>query len=156
MLPNRFHERLFRALGADPVVTDLRDGIAMLRSGELDAQENPLGNFLAYGLNEIHPHLTMTAHVFGVRGIYASAEQIGSWPDGLIAVFAEAAESAIVAQRREAAAWEAKIRADLPGAGVRVIDLSRDELSQFKEVGEKVVAAAAVELDPEVLGLLSG
>ena len=58
--------------------TDLRDGIAMLVSGELDAQENPLANFVAYGIERLHPHLSLTAHVYGARGVYASARQLAT------------------------------------------------------------------------------
>ena len=151
--PNWAHEHLFRALGAEPVVTDLRDGIAMLVSGELDAQENPLANFVAYGIQALHPHLSLTAHVYGARGVYASARQLATWPAAWVDLLRDVVREAIAAQRREAEAAELRLAAELRAAGVAVLALSPGELARFEEVARPTLDAAADQLDPELVAL---
>ena len=48
-----------------------RQGIQMISSLEVDAQENPLANTVAYGVYWVHRHITMTGHLYGARGLFA-------------------------------------------------------------------------------------
>jgi TRAP-type C4-dicarboxylate transport system substrate-binding protein len=152
--PNWIHEELFRALGAEPVCTDLSDGIAMLKSGELDAQENPLANVVAYGLEEVHRHVSLTGHVYGARGVYASARQLDGWPDEARDSLAQAAAAAIAQQRAAAEQAELDLQASLTRRGTRIIELSEDELGAFRSVAAPVVAAARRQFDDELWSLL--
>ncbi|MPZ87594.1 MAG: hypothetical protein GEU81_05860 [Nitriliruptorales bacterium] len=149
--PSWVHERLFRALGAEPVQTDLREGIAMLRSGELDAQENPFANFVTYRVHEVHPHVTLTGHVYGARGVYASAERLRDWPDDAIEVLRGAVAAAVSQQRAAAARKEEELRAWLVEQGTRIIALSAEEQGAFREVAEPVLAEAVRQFDTELL-----
>ena len=152
--PNWAHEAYFRALGAEPVCNDLRDGIAMLIAGELDAQENPFANFVAYGVHTVHPYVTLTGHVYGARGVYASARQLEEWPDEAIAVLESAARVAILQQRDAAARKERELRAWLAAQGTRITELSEDEQQAFRAVAEPVLAEARGRFDPELWALL--
>ena len=154
--PNWAHEQLFRALGAEPVCNDLREGIAMLTSGELDAQENPFANFVAYGIDKLHPHVTLTGHVYGARGVYASAHQLRDWPDQARDVLATAVNAAIEQQRASAVRKEAELRERLAAGGTRIIALTDDELAAFRAVADPVLAQAHERLDDALWGLLDG
>jgi TRAP-type C4-dicarboxylate transport system substrate-binding protein len=152
--PNWAHEALFRALGAEPVCNDLRDGIAMLMSGELDAQENPFANFVAYGVHEIHPHVTMTGHAYGARGVYASTAQLQGWTPRARDVLQAAVAAAVAQQRADAAATEAELRDRLTGQGTRILELSDDERAAFRAAAEPVLRRARAEIDDELWALL--
>ena len=152
--PNRAHEAYFRALGAEPVCNDLREGIAMLMSGELDAQENPFANFVAYGVHTIHPHVTLTGHIYGARGVYASAAQLADWAPGAREVLGDAVAAAVVQQRVDAARTEAELREQLAAGGTRIIELGDDEHAAFRAVAEPVLRRARAEIDEELWGLL--
>ena len=152
--PNWAHEAMFRALGAEPVCNDLRDGIAMLKSGELDAQENPFANFVAYGVHEIHPHVTLTGHAYGARGVYASAVQLADWTPRAREVLQGAVAAAIAQQRADAAATEAELRDRLAGEGTRIIELSDSEHAAFRAVAGPVLRRARAEVDDELWALL--
>jgi TRAP-type transport system periplasmic protein len=152
--PNWAHERLFRELGADPVANDLRAGIAMLQSGELDAQENPFANFVAYGIHELHPYVTLTGHVYGARGVYASARQLREWADADLEVLQSAVAAAIVEQRTAAHRVETELRESLTARGTKIRALTDDEAAAFRAAAAPVVAAAAERLGPEPLTLV--
>lgn len=152
--PNWAHEQFFRALGAEPVCNDLREGIALLKSGELDAQENPFANFVAYGIDKVHPHVTLTGHVYGARGVYASAQQLREWPDHARAVLAGAVTAAVGQQRAAAALKEVELRERLAAGGTRIVTLTDNELAAFRAVAGLVLVQARERLDDELWALL--
>jgi TRAP-type transport system periplasmic protein len=152
--PNWAHEQYFRLLGAEPVPTDLRDGIARLRSGELDAQENPFANFVTYGVHEVHPHVTLTAHVYGARGVYASAAQLRRWTGDEICALSDAVSAAIAQQRGEAARKEEELQATLREAGTEIVELGEDELDAFRDAAKPVLDAARAEFGRELFDLI--
>lgn len=154
--PSWAHEQFFRALGAEPVCNDLREGLAMLKSGELDAQENPFANFVAYGLHTVHPHVTLTGHLYGARGVYASAQQLRSWSDEAREVLDRAVATAVKQQRDAAARKEVELRAWLAGRGTRIIELDDDGRAAFRAVAGSVLEEVRNEFDDELWSLLGG
>ena len=76
--PSPIHRRAFELLGAVPVPTDLRDLLPAIAEGRVDAHENPLENIHAYGVHRHHPFVSLTAHVYGVRGLYVNAAALRS------------------------------------------------------------------------------
>jgi TRAP-type C4-dicarboxylate transport system substrate-binding protein len=152
--PNWAHEEFFRALGTEPVCNDLREGIAMLLSGELDAQENPFANFVAYGVHTVHPHVTLTGHIYGARGVYASAEQLRTWPPHAREALVGAVEVAVRQQRAAAARKEIELRDWLAGRGTRIVELTGDEHAAFRAVAEPVLQRARTTIDDELWALL--
>jgi len=152
--PNWIHEEFFRALGAEPKCTDLSEGIAMLKSGELDAQENPLANVVAYGLEQVHKHVTLTGHVYGARGVYASARQLERWPEEARALLEDAVAAAIEQQRAEAERAELELRESLTNGGTVILELQDDQRTAFRAVAAPVVAKARAQYGEELWGLL--
>jgi len=89
---------LFPVLGARAVVSPYGEIVETLRSGLVDAQENPLPTVLSLGIHELTPFINMTGHIVDGQAIMASR----SWwrraavedRDLLSEVFAAAAEGA--------------------------------------------------------------
>ena len=152
--PSWAHESYFRALGAVPVCTDLREGIEMLRAGAVDAQENPLANFVTYGIHRLHPHLTLTAHAFGARGLYASALVLAGWPEEHRRALAQAATQAAREQRTAARRSDLDLKAWLEGAGCLVVELTDDQRSAFEEAAQPVLARTRERLEPRLFDLV--
>ena len=61
-LDNAMHQAFFRRLGFEPVFIDVKDLIAAVADGTVDAQENPLTNILNFELHRHHPFVSLTAH----------------------------------------------------------------------------------------------
>lgn len=129
--PSRIHERMAELWGAIPVPTDLADGIAMLKAGQVDAQENPFANSFAYGITSLHRFVTMTGHVYGARGIYANRATVNAWPADLSEVMRNAVRQAITAQRVDAAELEASYRRAWEANGGEVVELTAAERAEF-------------------------
>lgn len=152
--PNWAHEDLIRELGGEPVRTDLRDGARMLIAGELDAQENPFANFVAYGMATVHPHVSMTGHVYGARGLYASRRQLAEWPEHAVDALRRACRAAVLQQREEAAQKELELRRELEAEGLRILDLTEDEMALFRAAAVPVLAKARERFSVELWDLL--
>jgi TRAP-type C4-dicarboxylate transport system substrate-binding protein len=152
--PNWAQERFFRALGTEPVCNDLREGIALLTSGALDAQENPLANFVTYGIAALHPHVTLTGHVYGARGVYASARQLSAWSPRARDVLHDAVATAVTQQRAAAARVEAVLRAQLSRDGTHIVALSDREHAAFRAVAEPVLEHAWTYFDEVIVRLV--
>ena len=79
-LANEDHQRVFRALGFEPKVIDVRDLKAAVHEGTVDAQENPLTNTYNFGLHTTHRYVTLTRHLLGVAMVLFNKEKVQSWP----------------------------------------------------------------------------
>jgi TRAP-type C4-dicarboxylate transport system substrate-binding protein len=152
--PNWAHERFFRALGSEPVCSDLREGIALLTSGALDAQENPLANFVTYGIADLHPHVTLTGHVYGARGVYASARQLSAWSPRARGVLHGAVAAAVTQQRAAAADTETELRHRLARDGTDIVELTAAEHAAFRAVAEPVLDHAWTHFDEVIVRLV--
>lgn len=149
--PSPIHQRMIELWGATPVPTDLKEGISLIASGGVDAQENPLSNTVAYGVDRHHPHITLTRHVYGARGVYANADQVRSWPAGLREVVAGAVRDAVTWQRRAAAEEEDGLVETLRRQGSAIVSLSDDELGAFAAPLRTLRAEIDAALPPNLL-----
>ena len=131
--PNETHVRTFALLGAEPVPVELREGIAMIESGEVNAQENPLANTATYGVAKYQKHITMSGHFYGARALLAHRESFDAWPARVREAVRAAIGCAIASQREAARAGERAIRRKLEEEGVRFVDLTSGERAAFAE-----------------------
>jgi TRAP-type C4-dicarboxylate transport system substrate-binding protein len=140
--PNAVHEELIRSWGAEPVAAELSDGIRMIKDLEVDAQENPLANTIAYGVDQVHDHVTMSGHLYGARGLWANRETMESLPQDLRDVVMHAGSSAIDVQRGEAAAREIEYRAGMERRGIEFVDLDAAEMAEFRRASAPAIDLA--------------
>ncbi len=154
--PNAAHSKTFRLLGAKPVEADLKQGIAMVEAGEVDAQENPLANAVTYNVHKHHRFFTMSAHFYGARGIFAHKESFDSWPAGIQAAMREAVREAVSFQRGAAGAGEVKIRKMLEEEGKEFVDLTAGERAAFAAEVSPVIEEARKRLGDGLFNLLGG
>jgi len=141
MQPNGIHEELIRCWGAIPVAVELSQAIQLIVTGGVDAQENPLANTVAYGVNEVHRFVTMTGHLYGARGLFANQAVYAALPEDLRAVVDEGVRLAIAAQREAAARTEERLRREMEADGIEFVDLDDCERGAFR-----LAAAPAVDL----------
>lgn len=142
MQPNVVHEELIRSWGAIPVAIELSAAIQLIIRLDVDAQENPLANTVAYGVDQVHPHVTMTGHLYGARGLFAHRPTWERLDQELRGVVEGAIRSAIDVQRKAAAEMETSLRAKMEGAGSEFVDLTDEERSAFVEASAPAIARA--------------
>lgn len=130
-LPSQMHARTYELLGAVPMVMDLKPAITGLTSGQIDAQENPFANTVAYGVHNLHRYHTMTGHIYLSRGLYCNRAAFESWPKTLQDAMTKSVREAVLMQREWAVREEEIAREAIEEAGGDVVELTPAERAVF-------------------------
>lgn len=151
--PNPYHEAMVKGWGAIPVPVELSEGIRLITRDEVDAQENPLANLVAYGVEKFHRYVTMTGHLYGARGLFANARRFRSLDPDWQQLVRESAREAVSHQRQLAQAAEARLRSRLEADGVGFVDLTASERKAFVDASQPAWDLARAELPAPLLAL---
>jgi len=154
LMPSQMHARTFAALGAVPFPCDLKEGLEAVRSGAVDAQENPFANTVTYGCHKVHHYVTLTNHCYMSRGLYLSRTAFEGWPERLRVAIQRAAREAIALQRELAVAEEETARKTLEAEGCEFVDLTADERAAFARAVKPLHDEARRRFGDEVFALL--
>ena len=150
-LNNKLYLEMMSAVGFETMTTDAAFLKKICASGEVDCQENPLTNILHFGLWECHPHVTMTAHIFGAGLFIANRATFATWPRPAQDAVMVAAREATLANRRYAADEDAICRVELEKKGTQFVDLTPEERARFRDAVADVVRPYREALDPAVV-----
>jgi TRAP-type C4-dicarboxylate transport system substrate-binding protein len=153
LMPSQMHARTFAALGAIPFPCDLKEGLEAVRTGAVDAQENPFANTVTYGCHKVHRYVTLTNHCYMSRGLYLSRAQYERWPEQLKAAIQRAAREAIALQREYAVAEEETARRTLEAEGCEFVELTADERAAFVRAVKPVHDEARTRFGEKVFAL---
>jgi len=154
MLPSEVHCRTFELLGAIPVPCDLKQALADIASGAVDAQENPLANTVTYGVHKLHRYHTLTGHFYLSRGIYANRAAVDGWPAELRDAMRAATREAVERQRSLAVEEETIARRGIEREGCEIIELSAREREAFVKTVRPMHDEARSRLGEAVFALV--
>ena len=154
VLPSKIQARTFELLGAAPQIMDLTEAIALVKSGGIDAQENPFANTVTYGVHNFHKFHTTTRHFYLSRPIFLNRAQFDAWPVKLQDAMRAAVRDAVEWQRGEAIEEDAQSRAAILAAGCEIIDPTADEMAQFARAVQPLIDDARSMYAPELMRLL--
>jgi TRAP-type transport system periplasmic protein len=155
-LDNRIYGETMAAMGLTPVVTDVKELREAVATGRVDAQENPLTNAVVFELFRHHPHLSMTAHLFGVVLLLANRGWLDALPRPLDAAVARAASAATAEQRRLAERQDVVALDRLRAEGVAVVAGDGLDLAGFRQACRGVVERERARLDPGLVAAYLG
>ena len=135
------HQAFFRRLGFDPAFVDVRDIVAAVENGTIDAQENPLTNTYNFGTHKHHRYITLSGHFFGMVLLLIQNDTFTGWPEHVQSAVIESVNVATQAQRDFAAAEDADIMAALGSLDNEIIDLTECERATFRDAVAPLLAA---------------
>ena len=153
VLPSAIHARTFELLGARPMPMDLSEAIDMIKSGDLDAQENPLSNTVTYGVHKFHRFHTLSSHFYISRPIFLNRMAFDGWPASLQAAMRTAVREAIAWQREFHESEEKEARKAIEAQGCEIVELTPDEQRPFAEAVSGLREQTGKALGPALLGL---
>jgi len=142
VLPSEVQKRTFELLGAEPMRLDLSEAIAMIKSGTLDAQENPLANTVTYGVHNFHKFHTLTYHFYISRPVFLHRATFDAWPDDLKRVMRAAVTEAVALQRQLAVEEDKASRKIITYAGCEIVDLGPKEHAAFVDAVQPLTVDA--------------
>lgn len=153
-LSSELHVRTFRMLGFEPVTLDVRELVAAVRSGEVDAQDNPLTNILNFGILDHHRWITLSGHFLGFAALLCHAPGYESWPAEVRAAVDAAAAAATRAQRAFAAAEDDAVLAKIDPDRNEIIHLTAEERAGFAAAVAPLVDEQRERFGAELIGHL--
>lgn len=153
-LSSAFHAEVFRAFGFEPVPLDVKDLVPSVRSGAVDAQDNPLTNIYRFGIHEHHRHITLSGHFFGAAGLLCHGATFDGWPARTREAVLESAAEAVQAQRRMAAEEDDAVLASLASEPVEIVRLDASERARFVAAVAPAVVRQRAALGAELVAQL--
>ena len=138
-LDSAIYRESLNALGFTAVTTDVSELKRVLKSGEVQAQENPLTNYNNFKIYENHPYVSLTGHFFGVLLLVCNRQ----WFDSLSAkqqhVVTAAAAMARQQQRTLAAQQDSALLTELAQRGVQIISSSDLDMGAMRSVTAHII-----------------
>jgi C4-dicarboxylate-binding protein DctP len=154
-LASELHQAVFARLGFEPVALDVKELLAAVRAGTVDAQDNSLTNVHLFEIYRQHRHLTLSGHFFGVAFLLCHAATYHGWPVEVRHAMAAAAREATATQRTLAAAEDGEALAKLERVGMEVARLTQADRAAFVEAVAPVAAEWRARLDPRLFDHLT-
>jgi C4-dicarboxylate-binding protein DctP len=150
-LASELHQAVFARLGFEPVALDVKDLLAAVRDGTIDAQDNSLTNVYNFEIYRQHRHLTLSAHFYGAAFLLSHAASYHGWSEEVRQAVEAAAREATTAQRALAAAEDGQVLARLEREGIAIVRPTVAERAAFAAAVAPVTADWRARLGPQPL-----
>jgi TRAP-type transport system periplasmic protein len=108
----------FAAFGAQPITTPANQIYDSLKSGRVDAQENPLAILQGFKIYEVVKYVSMTNHMWSGFNLMAHLATWKALPDDIKAVIERNAAKYVRQQREDQGRLNASLREDLAARGL--------------------------------------
>jgi TRAP-type C4-dicarboxylate transport system substrate-binding protein len=108
----------FKAFGAEPVTTPSNQIYGALKSGKVEAQENPLAILDGFKLYELVKYVSLTNHMWSGFNLMAHLATWQSVPDDIKAIIDRNVSTYVRRQREEQGKLNAGLRADFTRRGL--------------------------------------
>lgn len=128
------HMDAFKAMGANPTPMSFNEVYSALQQGVVDAQENPLGHIYSSRFYEVQDYLTLSGHVYSTHMVLTNPDFYASLEDSERELIDSALERAIDYQQEVIASEEQEQLAAIKAAGVKVVNLTPEELEKFQKI----------------------
>ena len=153
VLPSKVQTRTFELIGAVPMPMDLTQAIAMIKRGEIDAQENPLSNTVTYGVHKFHRFHSLTNHFYISRPIFVHRDTFDAWPQPVKSAMQTAVQDAVTFQRGLHEREEEEARQALASEGCEIAELTPAEHALFAAAVAPLREEAQAMFGKSLLGL---
>ncbi|WP_153768987.1 TRAP transporter substrate-binding protein [Labrenzia sp. CE80] len=147
------HQRVFKALGFDPMAIDVRDLPEAVANFRVDAQENPLTNIYNFDLHKTHRKITLTGHLLGVALVLFNRKTVESWPTEVREAVMSAVSEATRYQRQLAEEDDGICTKALVADGVKLIELTAPERAEFAKATRAEVEKTRQRFSSELIDL---
>jgi C4-dicarboxylate-binding protein DctP len=138
VMPNPILEAQFRAWGANAVPMDFSELYNALQQGVVDGQENPYQVIRMLKFWEIQSHVAVTNHGFIAYAVIGNKRWFNSLPNDIQEILVKAEREAAIKERVMQLEEEKDDRKQIEDQGMKIIDLSPDQLKEFRKVSQPV------------------
>lgn len=116
--PGQMIADTFKAFGAEPVTTPANQIYDSLKTGRVDAQENPLGTIEGFKLYELVKYVSLTNHMWSGFNLMSHLPTWQKLPDDIKTVIVRSATKYVRQQREDQGNLNARLRSDFATRGL--------------------------------------
>lgn len=139
VMPNAMFQDTFVSLGADPTQLPFPEVYESLKSGKVEAQENPLITINTSKFYEVQKHLTLSRHAYSALVVLIGKPAWDSLSAADRKVFEQANVQATAYQRDLMRQLSKQMVEELKKKGMQVTEIARDELPMIRMTTRKVI-----------------
>ncbi len=138
-LPTPVHIAFFKALGAAPTPIDWVELYDALRTGVVDAQENPPAMVYTARFYEVQKYYSLTGHVNEPGTFVMSKIIYDRLPKDLQLAVDAAAQKATLCEREECYRDNQKLLKELEKKGMTVIKVPQETIEEFRRIATEKI-----------------
>ncbi len=131
---NKMHEDVFRAIGFEPKFIDVKKLKNAVITGEVNTQENPLTNIINYGIEDYHPYITLSSHLFGTSILLCNKKKFYDWNQDFRDHLQEQLKEATKYQRALAMQEDVTCMKLLKEKGTKIMEIDPNFRNQLKSI----------------------
>ena len=150
-LDSALYRATLDAIGFNALTSDVKDLVSWIAQDVVQAQENPLTNYMGFELWKHHPYVSLTHHFFGVLLLVCPL----AWYDMLNQeereLLAHAVTTSTALQRQLAAEQDAITLARMQEMGVKILSKDALDLKAFYKCVELVSLNARAQIPKDLL-----
>ncbi len=150
-LDSAIYREALAALGFLPRSIDVKDLVRVVQSREVDAQENPLTNFVNFELFKYHPHVSLTGHFFGALVLVCKRTWFESLGASLRTTLLDAAAHATRLQRDKAAREDEGLIQQLQECSTQLLQTTDLDLEAMQAATRFIVERECARLPPRIV-----
>ena len=155
-LDSTLYRTTLDAIGFQALTSDVKDLVAWIQQDVVQAQENPLTNFMGFELWKHHPYVSLTHHFYGVLLLVCPM----AWYDTLKRedrqLLAHAVKTATALQRQLAAEQDAITLMRMQDIGVKVLTKDALDMQAFHKCVEPISLNARAQIPKDLLAAYLG
>jgi TRAP-type C4-dicarboxylate transport system substrate-binding protein len=155
-LDSTLYRATLNAIGFQALTSDVKDLVAWIQQDVVQAQENPLTNFMGFELWKHHPYVSLTHHFYGVLLLVCPM----AWYDTLKRedrqLLAHAVKTATALQRQLAAEQDAITLMRMQDIGVKVLTKDALDMQAFHKCVEPISLNARAQIPKDLLAAYLG
>ena len=126
-------QRVYQALGANPILVEWVEAATAIRTGNVDALDPALGALYVFGFKNLLSQITFTDIVHDAQIYFCNLEWFSRLPQPLRASIDFASEMTMRQNHAKVPAARAHAEMQMTSAGIRLHRLDPDEKAQWKQ-----------------------
>ena len=132
--PSPLHINIFKSIGFIPKPLDVRDFKIAIKEDTIDAQENPLTNYWNFGIYKKQKFVTLSSHMIGFCLFVINSDYFEKLTIEEKKCIINSSKKSNIFQRTLAINEDDILIEKIKGEGIKISNLSEDNLNQFKKL----------------------
>jgi TRAP-type C4-dicarboxylate transport system substrate-binding protein len=144
------------AIGFEALTCDVKDLVAWIRQDVVQAQENPLTNFMGFELWKHHPYVSLTHHFYGVLLLVCPIAWYDTLDQEERQLLAHAVNTSTALQRQLAAEQDAITLRRMQDIGIKVLTKDALDMQAFHKCVESISLNARAQIPKDLIAAYLG